>query len=116
MTTHRAEPKQVYATDIAKLFPLQGEWSEDDYFALPETNRIVELSEGQIIMPPFPGEQHQRGSIYLAAALLLFVDEQDLGIVREAPAPVRLWEGKVREPDVLFIRKEHRDRIKAQYL
>jgi Uma2 family endonuclease len=30
--------------------------------------------------------------------------------VRFAPLPVRLWPGKVREPDVLFLAREHADR------
>lgn len=36
--------------EILDLFPRQGEWTEDDYYKLPETNRIVELSEGRLII------------------------------------------------------------------
>lgn len=36
------------------------------------------------------------------------------GIVRFAPLPVRLWPGKIREPDLFFISKEHSDRIGEQ--
>ena len=49
-----------WATSIAELWPPQGEWTEPDYFALPDTNRIIELSEGELIMPPHPTETHQR--------------------------------------------------------
>jgi len=31
-----------------------------------------------------------------------------------APFPVRLWLGKIREPDIFFIAKEHADRIGEQ--
>ena len=29
--------------------------------------------------------------------------------------PVRLWPGKIREPDILFVAKEHSDRIDEQF-
>lgn len=32
---------------VAELFPPQGQWTEEDYFSLPDTNRLVELSEGE---------------------------------------------------------------------
>jgi Uma2 family endonuclease len=38
----------------------------------------------------------------------------NLGIVRFAPLPVRLWPGKIREPDIFFIAKEHAERIGEQ--
>lgn len=117
MRMHQREHQAVYATEIASLFPVQGEWTEDDYFALPETNRIVELSDGEIIMPPMPpGDAHQKASIWLASSLLMFVDGHNLGTVRSAPLSVRLWEGKIREPDVLFVRTDHLDRIGEKYI
>ncbi len=45
-------------TEILRLFPRQGEWTEADYFRLPESNRIIELSEGRLIISPSPTEQH----------------------------------------------------------
>jgi len=96
---------------IAELFPPQGEWTEEDYFSLPDTNRIVELSEGRIIMPPHPTYSHQIALLNLYKCLDRFVVENGLGEVLVAPLPVRLWPGKIREPDILFIAKEHADRI-----
>ncbi len=34
-----------------------------------------------------------------------------MGTVRLGPLPVRLWPGKIREPDILFVAREHSDRI-----
>ena len=34
-----------------------------------------------------------------------------MGEVITAPLPVRLWPGKIREPDILFVAKEHSNRI-----
>jgi len=103
------------ATQIVELWPFQGAWSEADYFALPDTNRLVELSEGALIMPPHPTETHQRTIDVLYAAMRAFVREHDLGIIRFAPLPVRLWPGKIREPDILFVSYAHADRIGEQF-
>jgi Uma2 family endonuclease len=48
------------------------------------------------------------------ARLRAFVRERELGEVHVAPLPVRLWPGKIREPDIFFIAKEHADRIAEQ--
>ena len=101
-------------TQIAQLWPPRGEWTEADYFALPDTNRFIELSEGELIMPPHPTETHQRVLDALYAAMRAFVRERSLGIIRFAPLPVRLWPGKIREPDILFVSHAHADRISEQ--
>jgi len=97
--------------EVAELWPPQGEWTEEDYFALPDTNRLIELSGGDLIMPPHPTDTHQAVVGELFAVLRTFVRTRDLGTVRIAPLPVRLWAGKIRESDVLFVSKEHADRI-----
>jgi len=102
------EPR--WATEVAQLWPPQGQW-EEEYFSLPDTNRLVELSEGELIMPPHPTYSHQVAVGELYTALRAFVHQHDLGIVQFAPLRVRLWPGKIREPDVFFISKEHSDRI-----
>lgn len=96
---------------VAELYPPQGEWTEADYFSLPDTHRIVELSEGRLIVPPHPTYSHQTALQNLFLKLEAFVKEKELGVVRFAPLPVRLWPGKIREPDLFFISKEHKDRI-----
>jgi len=110
----REEVQPGLATDIAQLWPARGEWTEADYFALPDTNRFVELSEGELVMPPHPTDTHQRVLDALYAAMRSFVRQHDLGIIRFAPLPVRLWPGKIREPDILFVSHSHAERIGEQ--
>ena len=115
ITTQEEYAQPRPAVQIAELWPHQGEWSEADYFALPDTNRLIELSEGALIMPPHPTETHQRVLDALYAAMRGFVRERDLGIIRFAPLPVRLWPGKIREPDILFVSHAHADRMGEQF-
>jgi Uma2 family endonuclease len=102
-------------TEIARLFPKQGEWTEADYFHLPETNRIVELSEGRLIISPPPTTKHQRVSIRLALLLGNYVFSHNLGEIVTAPTDTRLYKGVVRQPDIAFISKTHKRRITSKY-
>jgi Uma2 family endonuclease len=97
--------------EIARLFPRQGEWTEEDYFKLPETNRIIELSEGRLIISPSPTPRHQRISGNLFPLIRNYVKSNSLGEVCYSPLDVRLWKGKIRQPDIAFMSKEHKERI-----
>jgi Uma2 family endonuclease len=92
--------------DIALLYPLQGSWTEDDYLTL-DTNRLVEFSDGCIEVLPTPSVPHQRIVRFLFLRLHQFVSSHALGEVLFAPLPVRLWPGKFREPDLVYLRPDH---------
>ena len=65
-------------------------------------------------MPPHPTFRHQEALKRLFLRLNAFVEEHDLGVIQLAPLPVRLWPGKIREPDIFFIAGEHADRVGEQ--
>ena len=88
--------------EIARLFPMQGQWSVDDYLALDE-GRIIELSHGHLEVHEVPTPMHQEIMIYLLFALRRFTEKHGLGKALCAPMPVQLQEGKFSEPDVIFM-------------
>ncbi len=98
-------------TEIARLFPPQGQWTEAEYLSLPETNQIVELSDGRVVMPDMPTTSHQRAVTRLLRLMAAHAEANDLGEVSIAPLRVRLAPGRIREPDIVFMRQEHEDRI-----
>ncbi len=98
-------------TEIAELWPPQGQWTETEYFSLPDTNRIIELSEGEVFLMAPPSFTHQTVLDNLYSALKTFVRQHKLGRTAFAPLAVRLWPGKIREPDILFYANAHQDRI-----
>src|SRR6266536_5749157 len=53
--------------DAVQLWLESGAWTEEAYFALPETNHIVELSDGMLVIPDMPTLAHQRitGAFFL---------------------------------------------------
>lgn len=97
------------AWDVARLFPPQGGWSEEEYLGLPG-NHLTEFDHGRIEVLEMPSELHQQLVAYLHRALLDLVGASRLGTVLFAPFPIKLWEGKIREPDVVFMRREHASR------
>jgi Uma2 family endonuclease len=102
------------AWEIAYLFPEQGNWSEQEYLEL-SGNRLVEFSGGSIEVLSMPTWTHQRIVRLLFQILSAFVSDRLLGEVIFAPMPVRLWDGKFREPDIAFMAATRRDRITESY-
>lgn len=106
----RGEP----AWEIARLFPDQGYWDEDEYLAI-ETNQLVEFTDGFIEVLPMPKTSHQRIVVFLMQALLAFAQPQRLGEVLPAPLRVRLRARKYREPDVVFMLSKNDERVGEDY-
>ncbi len=97
----RGEP----AWEVATLFPMQGMWSESAYLALLG-NRLIELNDGCLEFLPQPTYFHEMIVEFLYDLLRAFVKERGLGKVMRATLPIRLWDGQMREPDVLFLRPD----------
>lgn len=102
------------AWELAELFPHQGEWTEDAFFAL-DANRLIELSNGRLEVLPMPSDLHQQIVFFLQKLIDAFLAGQDLGIVLAAPLPVRLWEGTVREPDLVVLLSADDPRRREQF-
>lgn len=100
--------------DVAQLFPPQGDWSEAEYLAL-DTNHLVEFSQGYVEFLPMPTLSHQLIALFLYKALDSLVSAARLGRVLVAAYKVKLWEGKYREPDVIFVKREHLSRMGEQF-
>lgn len=100
--------------EVAYLFPARGCWTEEEYRAL-QTNRLVELSDGDLEVLPMPTEEHQAIVAYLYRVICAFVSGRHLGKVLFAPLRVRLWEARYREPDVVLMLAEHADRRHNEY-
>lgn len=96
--SRRGEP----TWEIARFYPRQGEWTEEQYFAL-ETNLLIELNDGVLEFLPMPSQTHQRIAKFLLKLLDEFVERHRAGEVYMMGYPVRLRSGKLREPDVVFV-------------
>ncbi len=103
------------AWEIARMFPEQGAWSEEDYFALSDRNWLVEFADGHVEVLPMPTKLHQFIVAFLYRALDDFVVAGGLGAVLFAPYRLRVRAGKFREPDVIFLAGDRADRAGEQF-
>jgi Uma2 family endonuclease len=102
------------AWDVALLFPSQGDWSEFEYLAL-DTNRLVELVDGNLEVLAMPSTSHQRILWYLLNLFRTFVSEHGLGEVLFAPLALRIRHRTFREPDIIFVANEHREWVEEKF-
>jgi Uma2 family endonuclease len=107
-SNHASLEEPEPAWEVARLFPAQGSWSEEEYLDL-DGNYFVEFSQGRIDVLPSPTTSHQRLLIRLYELLAAFTVSRSLGEVLIGPLPIRLWPGEFREPDILFVLRKHAD-------
>jgi Uma2 family endonuclease len=85
---------------VRVLFP--GPLTNAEYFALPETNLRIELLDGKVVMSPSPLAIHQRIVVALVQAFSVYARRHG-GEVLVAPMDVELSDGRVFQPDVLYV-------------
>src|SRR5687768_6929321 len=108
-----SEPQPAW--EIALLFPSQGQWDEGDYLAL-NTNQLVELVDGSLEVLPMPTIFHQGIVRFLFGLLFNFASVEKRGTVYFAPLPIHIRAKTFREPDVVYIAKEHLQLLEGKYL
>ena len=84
-------------------------WSEAQYLAFNE-NRLIEFDAGTIEVLPMPTFSHQMFVRFVCDRLNQYALKKSRGLAITAPLRMRLWAKKYREPDVLFMLREHFDR------
>ncbi|MCA9078042.1 MAG: Uma2 family endonuclease [Planctomycetaceae bacterium] len=100
------EPRSQRGTptwEMARFYPHQGEWTEEQYLAL-DTNNLIEFDNGMLEFLPMPTDTHQRIAKFLLRLLDDFVESRLLGEVFMMGYPVRLPDGKSRQPDIVYVR------------
>ena len=98
-----ATTQQAVDAMVRSAAPPQGAWSDSDYMWLAgHMARHVEMTDGRIEEPPMPTETHQLVLQFLYRAFVACVEPLG-GIVLFAAFPLRIREGKYREPDLLML-------------
>jgi Uma2 family endonuclease len=96
---------------------LKEKMSFDEFLAWCDEDTRAEWVNGEVQMVSPAGDKHQDLADFLLTLLRQFVRHNQLGWIRSAPFLMRLPEvPSGREPDVLFVRTEHLDRVKPTYL
>jgi Uma2 family endonuclease len=86
------------------LHPLPGTATEEDVIAAESARekRICELIDG-VLVEKAMGAKEGLLAVVIGRLLDEFVERHNLGVVLGPDGTLRLWPGRVREPDVCFI-------------
>ncbi len=85
------------------------DWADEDTWA--------EWVHGDVIEIRSVSYSHQNMVSFLMAALVTFVQERDRGMVLSEPFQMKTGPDLPgRSPDILFLAKEHSERLKESYL
>lgn len=97
--------------------PAQAKTTYEEFLASMDEDVRAEWVDGEVIRMSPASDRHQDISDFLTALLRFFVEAHDLGVVRSAPFQMKLGPGlSGREPDILFVSTECRERLKATFL
>lgn len=80
-------------------------FTEEDLAAMPDDGRRYELHDGEIYVSPAPVPDHQLVSSEMHD-FLRRATRAGYGVVLAAPIEVKLRQGRVVQPDLIFIRRE----------
>ena len=86
-------------------WPLQGEWTYEDYRRLPDDGLRYEIIEGVLYMSPAPRTKHQMCLAYLFFKLEQYNQEHRAGLVLFAPVDVFFSASTTVEPDIVVVLK-----------
>ncbi|MCG2767570.1 MAG: Uma2 family endonuclease [Anaerolineae bacterium] len=86
----------------------------EEFLAWADEDTLAEWVDGEVVMYSPASRQHQSIAGFLASVMRTFVEQSDLGVVLSAPFQMKLEHG--REPDLLFVAREHLKRLKQTYL
>lgn len=101
----------------ARREPPTGKMTYEEFLAWADEDTLAEWVNGEVVMVSPASDRHQDIADFLVSVLRIYVTAHGLGWVRSAPFQMKTGpELPGREPDVLFLRKEHLGRLKENYL
>jgi Uma2 family endonuclease len=97
--------------------PPPGKLTYEEFLDWCDEDTLAEWVDGEVIVTSPASLPHQLLVRFLLRLLSDIADHDHLGLVIPAPFQMRLGVGRPgREPDVLFIAREHLDRLRRTYL
>ncbi len=91
--------------------------SYEEFLQTCDEDTLAEWVDGEVVMTSPASRRHQDIGDLLVAILRPYVEQRDLGQVISAPFQMKTGPSLGgREPDVLFIAREHLNRLRDTYL
>ncbi len=87
----------------------------EEFLAWADEDTLAEWVNGEVVEYTPASRKHQNIADFLTAVLRTFVEARQLGVVLSAPFQMKLAQSG-REPDLMFVAKEHLDRLQETHL
>ncbi len=81
----------------------RGVVTESEFLALPESNQLVELLDGEVYMPPAPSPLHQQVVGRLYREIADWADAHPPCFVGLAPLDLRIAPNRIVQPDLFVL-------------
>ncbi len=94
-------------------FPIQGNWTVEKYFKLPEDGRLIEYNDGLLEVVPMPDWMHQRLAYLICAAIEKVMVRAKRGVCALPPFRLQINQEKYRYPDIMYLSPDHLDRFQT---
>jgi Uma2 family endonuclease len=108
---------QAMIRDDPAKRPPPGKLSYEEFLSWCDEDTWAEWVDGEVVMVTPVSLRHQDLAGWLEAILRSYCQDRGLGVVISAPFQMHLLTPpRGREPDLLFVAREHRDRLKETYL
>ena len=91
--------------------PNQGDWTYNQYIALPDDGKRYEIANGILLLVPSSTGSHQDTVGEVFFHLRSHVKLPGLGLVSQAPSVVELSSKDVFQPDIFVVMNDHLDRV-----
>jgi Uma2 family endonuclease len=115
----RIEEEPALQQRLAALLaePRRPRMTYEEFLDWADEDTLAEWVEGEVVMTSPASDRHQDIVRFLLSVFSVFVESHALGIVRSAPFQMKLERRPSgREPDLLFVAREHLERLKETYL
>jgi Uma2 family endonuclease len=86
----------------------------EEFLAWADEDTLAEWVDGEVVMYTPASDRHQDVARFLTSVLGVYVETHSLGVIRPAPFQMKLEHG--REPDLLFVAREHAGRLQETHL
>ena len=94
--------------------PNQGDWTYNQYIALPDDGKRYEIANGILLLAPSSTGSHQDTVGEVFFHLRSHIKLPGLGLVSQAPSVVELSSKDVFQPDIFVVMNVHLDRVQEK--
>jgi len=105
---------EVLLTPVERASMTRHKVTYEEFLAWADEDTLAEWVDGEVVMYSPASKQHQDMTSFLYEMIRAYTRPRHMGEIVQAPFQMKLEHG--REPDLLFVAREHLNRLRKTYL